>query len=126
MAKHDSTELLALAVRGNVDSSPVTSPAHRPLSDPGSKAAGPVLGLVQLEAMRNVFTRRVKEAIAMIPNVTWHREAIIFSFDRIGAGLFSKFDVKGVEDIPSNQFAAACQFIESFALDFGAKAQMRA
>jgi hypothetical protein len=126
MAKHDSTELLALAVRGNVDSSPVTSSAHHPLSDPGSKAAGPVLGLIQVEVMKNVFMRRVNQAVATIPNVTWHREAIISSFDRIGAGLFSTFAVKAVEDIPSNQFAAACQFIESFVLDFGAKAQMRA
>jgi hypothetical protein len=76
--------------------------------------------------MKNVFMRRVKQAVTTIPNVTWHREAIVFSHSRIGAGLLAKFDVKGVEDIPSNQFAAACQFIESFALDFGAKAQMRA
>jgi hypothetical protein len=40
MAKHDSTELLALAVRGNVDSSPLTSPAHPPFPIHAAKQLG--------------------------------------------------------------------------------------
>lgn len=127
MAKHDSTELLA--VRAIVDHSIVdpslTSPKLQQCPSSRDTAVRPVLGLMQVESLRIAFSRRVMAAIATIPNVAWHREAIVSSHDRMGAGLLAKFEVKGIEDIPSDQFTAARQFLESLELDFGAKAQLR-
>lgn len=122
MAKHDSTELLAVGIAASTRR---TDPPAQLPPCAHSIAARPVLGLVQLEALRIAFSRRVMAGIATIPNVAWHREAIVSSHDRMGAGLLAKFDVKGIEDIPSDQFTAARQFMESFELDFGAKAQLR-
>lgn len=126
MAKHDSTELLAVAVVTNTNIvDPAASATKIQQYSRSSTAVGPFLGLMQMEALRIAFSRRVMAAIATIPNVAWHREAIVSSHGRLGAGLLAKFDVTSVEDIPADQFTAARQFLESFELDFGAKAQLR-
>jgi hypothetical protein len=127
MAKHDSTELFA--VRAIVDHSIVdpslTSPELKQCLFSRDTAVRPVVGLMQVESLRIAFSRRVMAAIATIPSVEWHREALVSGHGRLGAALLAKFDAAGVEDIPSDQFAAARQFLESFELDFGAKAQLR-
>jgi hypothetical protein len=121
MAKQDSTDLLALTVSRDIyiGLPSAAASALDPLSFPRSAAVGPVLGLVQLEAIKAVFARRVMQAVATIPNATRQREAIIASHRQMGAELLAKFDVKDVVDIPSRQYAAAHQFLEGVVLAFG-------
>lgn len=128
MAKHDSTELLTAAVGGGthiVDPSG-TSPGLAQCRAQCSTVTGPVLGVVQLEALRTVFSRRVTAAVASIPDAATQRAAIITCYRKMGSELLARFDVKDVVDIPSTQFGVAHQFLERVALDCGRIAQARA
>ncbi|MDB4873333.1 MAG: hypothetical protein JWL97_4337 [Gemmatimonadales bacterium] len=124
MAKHDFTGLRAQAASLGID---IGNPAVSSSAlEPRGAAVGPVLGLVQLEAIKAVFERRVMEAVATFPDAMRQRDAIITGYRKMGAELLAKFDVKDVVDIPSRQYAAAHQFLEGVVLAFGHKAGVSA
>jgi hypothetical protein len=125
MAKHDSTDLIALAADRDIDNSSVSSSLELPLQS-HTAAAGPVLGLVQLEVLKATFSRRVMQAVAIISDAARQRTAIITGYRTMGAELVATFNVGDIVDIPSRQFAAALQFLEGFELGFVRKAAAQA
>jgi hypothetical protein len=125
MAKQHSTDLIALAAGRDIGNSSVSSSLELPLQ-PHTAAAGPVLGLIQLEVLKAAFSRRVMQAVATISDATRQRTAIIAGYRTMGAELVATFNVGDIVDIPSRHFAAALQFLEGFELGFVCKAAAHA
>jgi hypothetical protein len=100
------------------------SPAVHPSANRACPPAGstvPKLGPVQLEAIKSIMSRRVLNAVANILDRITKLAAIATVYRRLGADLLARFSVPDVVDIPAEQFAAACEFLEATPVAMGAK-----